>query len=191
MLAVRRGALDKIIQLALQQQSYLADPECAEAVLFFVETCALVKETHASLVKSGAVDLIMAAMRLNPTNEAVLMTGSKALQALLGGGNNGNGSDNIKLLLQEVGKLSAKLQKSPEDRGCQASLQNALQNLANLCLVDGIVTSKNNMARTAGDTLEVVQGSLKPSPAKDALLVAAMQIIHRAHRARAQQPESG
>eukprot|EP00516_Mucochytrium_quahogii_P000838 CAMPEP_0203744552 /NCGR_PEP_ID=MMETSP0098-20131031/584_1 /ASSEMBLY_ACC=CAM_ASM_000208 /TAXON_ID=96639 /ORGANISM=" , Strain NY0313808BC1" /LENGTH=2433 /DNA_ID=CAMNT_0050632097 /DNA_START=311 /DNA_END=7609 /DNA_ORIENTATION=- len=173
---VRRGAVGKIVQIANSSVAYQNDPECMEAILFLLETCALVKDTHEALVKSGAVDLIMSAMSLNPTNENIVVTGSKALQNLLG-----SSPDTVKVLLSDINKLGDQLKKKPEDREVQSHLNQALRNLANLTLVDGVVSPKAaaDVAKTATDSMDTIQTSMAEGPAKQELLSAAIALLGR------------
>ncbi|GBG30413.1 Vacuolar protein 8 [Hondaea fermentalgiana] len=173
---VRKGAISKIIKIASSSTVYQSDPECMEAVIFLIETCAMVKETHETLAKAGAVDLIMSAMHQNATNENVAVVGAKALQSLLGAS-----SDTVRVLVQDINRLAAQLKKKPTDRDTQMALNAALRNLANLTLVEGVVTPKaaGDISKTAVDTMEIVQSSMAPGPARTELMSAAIQMLGR------------
>jgi len=173
---VRKGAVRKVIQIAHSSIAYQSDPECMEAVLFLIETCALVKETHEALAKAGAVELVMSGMQLNATNENVAVVGSKALQALLG-----SNADTVKVLVGDIAKLAAALKRRPNDRDTQVQLVNALRNLGNLTLVDGVVNAKGaaDISKTAVETMDTIQHAAPEGPAKQELLTAAIQLLGR------------
>lgn len=173
---VRKGAVTKVIDIAKSSVVYQNDPECMEAVLFLIETCAMLPDTHDALVKAGAVDLVMSAMSQNATNEHVAVVGSKALQSLLG-----SSGDTVRALLNDITKLASQLKKKPTDRDIQNALSIALRNLANLTLVDGVVTPKTagEMSKVAVDTMEAVQTSMPSGPARSELLAAAIQMLGR------------
>jgi len=173
---VRKGAVTKAIHIANSSVVYRSDPECAEALLFLIETCALVRDCRETLVRAGAVDLVMDAMAQNGSNESVQLTGSKALQALLG-----RDSGSIKTILHDIQKLASQLKKKPHDKELQNQLTGQLRNLANLALVDGVISEKTakDVLKTTVHATSVIQHYVADGPGKSGLLSASMQVIAR------------
>lgn len=170
-----KGALKRAIEIARSSPAYLGDAEAMEALIFLLESCGLVDAVRPDLVRAGATEMIMEAMNLNAGNEAVVLAGAKALQTLLG-----SSPDTVKQILKDIADIAAKLKKNPNDRDLQDALDRALQNLANLILIDGLVDNKGaaDIAHSLADLLGLL-GGLPEGPAKSKLVARAVQALGR------------
>ncbi|KAH9258873.1 hypothetical protein BASA81_002937 [Batrachochytrium salamandrivorans] len=170
-----KGALKRAIEIARSSPAYLGDPDAMEALIFLLESCGLVDSVRPDLVRAGATELIMEAMNLNAGNEQVVVTGARALQTLLG-----SSPDAIKQILADINQLAAKLKLDPQNRDLQDQLDRALQNLANLILVEGLVDGKMGaeIAHTLCDLLGLLNG-LPEGAAKSKLVARAVQALGR------------
>jgi len=170
-----KGALRRAIEIARSSPAYLGDAEAMEALIFLLESCAMVEAVRPDLLRAGAAEMIMEAMNLNAGNEGVVVTGASALQKLLG-----SSPDTVKQILKDVTDIAAKLKKNPNDRELQDALDRALQNLANLILVPNLVDNKGaaDIAHTLADLLGLL-GGLPDGPAKSKLQARTVQALGR------------
>lgn len=170
-----KGALRRAIEIARSSPVYLGDADAMEALIFLLESCAMVESVRPDLVRAGATEMIMEAMNLNAGNEEVVVTGARALQTLLG-----SSPDTVKQLLKDVADIAAKLKKNPNDRDLQDALDRALQNLANLILVPGLVDNKGaaDIAHSLADLLGLL-GGMAEGPAKSKLIARTVQALGR------------
>ena len=173
---VKKGAVLRAVQVGQSLPEYLGDPEAMEALIFLLESCGMLDDVRDKLVRDGAIDVIMAAMSLNPQDEELTTTGSRALQVLMG-----SSSETIMELLKDVESLAKKLAKDPNNRTTQVQLDTALMNLGNLALVDDLVDQKTAeaMGKSLGNIIALLDKNMEDGPAKDKLISRAANALGR------------
>jgi hypothetical protein len=173
---VHKGAVKRAIEIARSHPAYMGNADAMESLIFLLESCALVDSVRPELLRAGAMELITEAMNLNAACDDLVVTGAKALQTLMG-----SNGETVKVILKDIADLIAKLKKNPNDRETQEALDRALQNLANLAVMEGLVDSAGaaDIAHAMADLLAALSGLSNDNPAKSRLIAKAAQALGR------------
>lgn len=160
------GVLSRVVRSMTHTKGYSKNEGTVVAACDFFSAAANAGGDLATeLMSSGAIDVVLAGMSANGTNDRVLAAGGEALEAM------GAGEEAARVALEEVRALNS----NAADTG---DIGQALQRLSNLSVVRGVITAATaeNLLDAALDSLELMIES--PSVEASAL-AAALQAVGR------------
>lgn len=173
---VKKGALKKIIDVCENSPEYLADDACMQNVTELLEVLCQDEELRPKIRELGAVEFVMAAMNMNPGNEALENCGQRVLQKLVGGD-----AKALEQTLLEYDRLLNNVKKHPKGNvPAMQRLNRAQVNLKNLMMINGVVDPKGaaQILTRAVETFEVVDKIPdKVGPIKETVLDLALDTI--------------